>query len=93
MLAVSKPPMYDFIFDLVVDPRCTSLTGSHYGCQCSGTFRFDRAELDALALEWASDENLTWPDRVGLLLNLDKLPWDQDEITFHWGEYTESVAD
>lgn len=85
--------MYDFLFDLVVDPTCTDLTGDHVGCQCTGTFRFDRTELDSLALEWASEENLTWPDRVGLLLKLDKLPWDRDEIAFYWGEPIESAAD
>ena len=85
--------MYDFLFDLVVDPTCADPTGNHVGCQCTGFFRFDRAELDSLALEWASEENLTWPDRVGLLLKLDKLPWDRDVIDFYWGEPIENAAD
>ena len=92
LLAVSKPPMYDFIFDLVVDPGCTLSPESPTGCQCKWTFRFDRAQLESLALEWAGEENLTWPDRVDLLLKLEKLPWDRDEITFHWGEWSESAA-
>ena len=81
--------MYDFLFDLVVDPKCTGFTNAHVGCECTGTFRFNRNQLDSLALEWASEENMTWPDRVGLLLKLDKLPWYHDEITFHWDRQDE----
>ena len=77
--------MYDFLFDLVVDPICVGFTNGRSGCGCNETFRFDRGELDSLALEWASEENLSWPERVDLLLKLDKLPWHRNAITFHWG--------
>lgn len=77
--------MYDFLFDLVVDPVCMGFINGRGACGCVDIFRFHRDEMDSLALEWASDENLTWPDRVDLLLKLDKLPWHRDEITFHWG--------
>lgn len=77
--------MWDFLFDLVVDPKCSGLPDIYGKCQCDGAYRFDRNQLDALALEWASEESLPWPDRVTLLLRLDNLPWDRDEIAFHWG--------
>ena len=59
------------------------------GCQCSGELRFDRSELDTLALQWASEQSLPWPDRVALLVKLNKLPWADDDITFHWGHWEE----
>ena len=89
-LAVSGPPLYDFFFDLVVDPDCDSLLPGCCSCPDDGCFRYDRADLDAQAHEWAADENLAWPDRAALLLSLDNLPWHNDEIIFYWGDSDET---
>ena len=85
VLAVSDPPLYDFLFDLVVDPECGDLV-----CDCcpwfeDGGFRFNRADLDAQAHQWAASEKLDWPQRAALFLGIYNLPWEDDEIVFYWG--------
>lgn len=89
-LAVSGSPLYDFFFDLVVDPDCDSLLPGCCSCPDDGRFRYDRAELDFRAHQWAADESLPWPDRAALLLSLDNLPWHNDEIVFYWGDSDET---
>ena len=89
-LAVSGPPLYDFFFDLVVDPDCGSLLPGCCSCPDDGRFRYDRADLDARAHQWAAAESLPWPDRAALLLSLDNLPWHNDEIIFYWGDSDET---
>ena len=89
VLAVFEPPLYDFLFDLVVDPDCGDPL-----CDCCPWFQddgfcFKQADLDACAHRWANDENLPWPDRAALLLQLDKLPWHNGEIVFYWGDSDE----
>ena len=84
-----EPASFDFRFDLAVDANRSGILVGPNGCQCSGELRFDRSELDTLALQWASEENLPWPDRIALLVKLNKLPWADDDITFHWGHWEE----
>ena len=89
VLADLEPPLYDFFFDLVVDPDCDDPL-----CDCcpwfgEDGFRFSRADLDTCAHQWASNENLPWPDRATLLLQLDNLPWHNDEIVFYWDDSNE----
>lgn len=88
-LADSRPLLFDFLFDLVIDPNCNGVPGA--SCLWCGhdAFCFDRDELDSFALEWASDEDLPWPDRVALLLSLDQLPWQDERVTFYWSDFTE----
>lgn len=86
-MAVSEPPLYDFFFDLVVDPPCDDLT-----CDCCSWFegkgfRFSRAALDAHAHRWAASEKLDWSQRAALFLGIYNLPWEGDEIIFYWGDY------
>ena len=88
-LAVSEPPLFDFLFDLMVDPACAGIVDRSGTCRCTSNFQFHRSQLDSLALEWASEENLNWPDRVALLLRLDQLPWHCDQITFQWDNVDE----
>ena len=89
-LAVSGPPLYDFLFDLVVDPDCDCLPFRCDAWPGDGQFRFGRADLDAHAHQWAADENLSWPDRATLLISLDNLPWRNDQIVFYWGDSDET---
>lgn len=86
VLAVAQPPLFDFLFDLLVDPDCGVVDGLCEFATGECDISFCRNELDALADAWACDENLAWPDRAALLLSLDKLPWHNDRITFYWGE-------
>ena len=86
VLAVSGSPLYDFLFDMVVDPECD---GRPFGCSGwpeDGCHRFGRAELDARAHRWAADERLDWPQRAALFLGIYNLPWQDDEIAFYWGD-------
>ena len=85
VMAVSEPPLYDFFFDLVVDPDCGDLL-----CDCcpwfeDDGFRFNRADLDAQAHRWAASEKLDWSQRAALFLGIYNLPWEDDEIVFYWG--------
>ena len=85
-LSAYRPPLCDFLFDLVVDPDCDDpLYGGCPWFRGDG-FRFNRASLDAHAHQWAADENLPWSDRAGLLIQLNNLPWRNDEIVFYWGD-------
>ncbi len=86
VLAVSEPPLYDFLFDLVVDPECGTESIICNAWNGDEPCLFRRDELDSLALKWASEENLPWPERVALLLNLDKFPWRDDQIIFYWAD-------
>ena len=83
-LAVSHPHLYDLLFDLVVDPNCDGSTYDACEWYENGTASFARDQLDSLALEWASEQDLPWPERVTLLLCLDKLAWKDNRISFHW---------
>ena len=85
-LAVSEPPLYDFLFDLVVDPDCGSLLPGCCSCPDDGCHHFGHAELDARAHRWAVDERLDWPQQVALFLGIYNLPWQDDEIVFYWGD-------
>ena len=84
-LAVSEPALYDFLFDLVVDPDCGSLLPGCCSCPDDGRFRYGRAELDGRAHRWAADERLDWPQRAALFLGIYNLPWRDDELVFYWG--------
>ena len=83
ILAVSEPPLYDFLFDLVVDPDCGGLAAGCCLCPEDGRFRYDRAELDACAHQWAADEQLDWSQRAVFFLSIYNLPWQKDEIEFY----------
>ncbi len=85
VLAASEPPLYDFLFDLVVDPDCGSLAAGCCMCPEDGCFHYARVELDAHANQWAADEQLDWSQRAALILSIYNLPWQDDEIVFYWG--------
>ena len=89
-LAVNEPPLYDFLFDLVVDPDCDALPLGLCSCPDDGRYRFNHAELDARAHRWAADERLDWSQRAALFLGIYNLPWQDDEIVFYWGDSDES---
>ena len=89
-LAASEPPLYDFLFDLVVDPDCGGLAAGCFLCPKHDCFRYDRAELDARAHQWTSDEQLDWSQRAALFLGIYNLPWQDDEVVFYWGDGAES---
>ena len=85
VLAVSEPPLYDFLFDLVVDPDCGGLAAGCCSCPEDGHYHYHRAELDACAHQWAGEEQLDWSQRAALILSIYNLPWQDDEIVFYWG--------
>lgn len=85
VLAVSEPPLYDFFFDLVVDPECDDLLSACCPWFRDDGFRFSRADLDAHAHRWAANEKLDWSQRAALFLGIYNLSWQDDEIVFYWG--------
>ena len=84
-LAVSEPPLYDFLFDLVVDPDCGGVVTGCCLCPEDGLYRYHRADLDDRAHQWAADEQLDWPQRAALFLGIYNLSWQDDEVVFYWG--------
>ena len=85
VLAVSEPPLYDFLFDLVVDPDCGGLAAGCCLCPEDGHHHYERAKLDTRAHRWAAAEQLDWSQRAALFLGIYNLPWQDDAIVFYWG--------
>ena len=85
-LAIAEPPLFDFLFDLLVDPDYVPWLPWRYAWPEGNRFPLERSALDEQAHEWAADEDLPWPERAQLLLQLDNLPWENDRVVFYWGD-------
>ncbi len=87
-----KLPVYDFLFDLLLNPYTGSgdeedgdeeIWGGAWAD--NGLYEFGRARLTCRAVNWATDRAINSAERADLLSWIAHLPWRDDRVMLHLG--------
>ena len=90
-LDLSSPPIYDFLFDLMLDPYTgqddefedDDVWGGSW--ENNGLYEFSRVGLRKRANNWANDKNLSQADKARMSRWVSSLSWQNDHIMLHLG--------
>ncbi len=85
-LSQPRPPIYDFLFDLMLDPFSGAPDEDDTwggGWDNNGWYEFSRVGLRTRASRWATSHNLEKHDRNALMKWIRNLPWQEDMVMLH----------
>ena len=88
-LDLSFPPIYDFLFDLMLNPYTgqgdedDDMWGGSWAN--NGLYEFSRVSLRRQANNWANSKNLSQADKARMRRWIRNLPWQDDLIMLHMG--------
>ncbi len=86
-----EPPIYDFLFDLMLNPFCgrsdeadeSDAWGDIWAN--NALYEFSRAGLRKRANNWANGQNLGPSEKAKLRRWIRNLPWQDGQIMLHMG--------